>query len=100
MLQRLRWRRPPGAAANRLRSSTRWLAPRVKNGHPGSSEISRVAGDYGEAIVKCGRGDDQIRLGVGMPGFPAILDQQPPLEHDVFADWQDAFLEHRPHFVG
>ena len=35
-----------------------------------------------------------------MPGFPAILDQQSPLENDVFADWQDAFLKHRPHFVG
>jgi hypothetical protein len=35
-----------------------------------------------------------------MPGFPAILDQQPLFEHDALADRQNAFLEHRPHFVG
>ena len=78
----------------------RGLVPGIKDRNPGSSEISRVTSHHGEAIVKRRRGDDQIRLGVGMPGFPAILDQQPPLKHDVFADRQDAFLEHRPHFVG
>jgi len=29
----------------------------------------------------------------------AFLDQQPPFEHDVFGDGQDALLEHRPHLI-
>jgi hypothetical protein len=89
-----------GSGFNWLRFSTRWLVPGIKNRNPGSFEISRVAGHHGKTIMKRRRGDDQIRLGLGMRGFPTILDQQPPFEHDVFADRQDAFLEHRPRFVG
>ena len=34
-----------------------------------------------------------------MPRLAAFLNQKTPFEHDVFADWQDALLEHRPHLM-
>ncbi|MDB5409733.1 MAG: hypothetical protein JWL84_4645 [Rhodospirillales bacterium] len=34
-----------------------------------------------------------------MARLAAFLDQQTPFEHDVLGDGQDAFLEHRSHFV-
>ena len=45
------------------------------------------------------RRDDQIGLREGVPRLAAFFDQQPPFEHDVFCDGQDALLEHRPHLV-
>ena len=39
------------------------------------------------------RRDDQIGLREGVPRLAAFLDQQPPFEHDVFADGQDALLD-------
>jgi hypothetical protein len=46
-----------------------------------------------------GRGDDEIGLREGVAGLAAVLDQQPPLEHDVFGDGEHALVEHRAHFV-
>ena len=45
------------------------------------------------------RGDNEIGLREGMSRLAAFLDQQPPFEHYVFGDRQDALLEHRAHFM-
>jgi len=45
------------------------------------------------------RGDDEIGLRKHMSRLATVLDQKPPFEHDVFADGDDALLEHRPHLV-
>ena len=34
-----------------------------------------------------------------MTGFATIFDQEPPPEHDVLGDGEDALLEHRPYLV-
>src|SRR5262245_52171627 len=45
------------------------------------------------------RCDDEVGLRVGVSVLPAFFHQEPPLEHDVLGDFEDALLEHRPHLV-
>jgi hypothetical protein len=45
------------------------------------------------------RGNDEIGLREGVAGLAAVFDQEPPFEHDVFADREHALLEHRPHLL-
>ncbi len=35
-----------------------------------------------------------------MPGLSAVFDQQPPFQHDVLRDLQNAQFKHRPNLVG
>jgi len=35
-----------------------------------------------------------------MTYFAALLNEQPPLEHDVFGNLEHAMREHRAHFAG
>jgi hypothetical protein len=49
--------------------------------------------------MDCGRGNYQIRLGEGVAGLPAVLDQEPPPEHDVLCDGKDTVVESRPYRV-
>src|SRR5208337_3415637 len=65
----------------------------------GALVVARIAGQDGQRRAERRRGDDQIRLRERMLGLAAFLDQQPPFEHDVFGDGQDAPLEHRSHLV-
>ena len=47
-----------------------------------------------------GRGSEhQIRLREGVSALSSFFDQQPPLQHDVFGDIQNAILEHGPKLV-
>ena len=45
--------------------------------------------------MECGGGNYEVRLGEGVAGLAAILDQEPPPEHDVFSDVKDPL--HRVH---
>jgi hypothetical protein len=65
----------------------------------GALVIARVAGQDGQPVAERRCGDNQIRLRERMSRRAAFLDQQPPFEHDVFGDGQDALFEHWPHFV-
>ncbi len=76
------------------------IEPRIEYRCAGPGVILGVAGHDGEVVVKAGRRDDEIGLGIGMPGLASVLHQQPPFQHDVFADRQDATVEHRSDFVG
>jgi hypothetical protein len=42
---------------------------------------------------------DEIGLQEGVADPAAILDQQPPLEHDLLGDGQNRLLEHWPYFM-
>src|SRR5262245_1784761 len=46
-----------------------------------------------------GRGDDEIGLREGVSALASFLNQEPPLEHDVFGDSERALLEHRANLV-
>src|SRR5208283_1508237 len=73
--------------------------PRINDRRVGALVIARIAGQDRQPVAECRRRDDQIGLRECMPRLAAFLDQQPPFEHDVFGDGQDALLEHRPHPV-
>lgn len=77
----------------------RAFVPRIEHRDTGLVEVAGVARDDRQTVMQCGCCDDQIGLRVGMPGLAPVLDQEPPLEHDILADRQGAFLEHRPHLV-
>ena len=51
-------------------------------------------------MVERGRGDDEIGLRKGVSCLTALLDQEPPFEHDVLGDGEHALFEHRPYLVG
>ena len=48
-------------------------------------------------VLRRGR-DDQVRLRKGMTSLAALLEEKPPLEHDVLGNWQDPLLKHWPDF--
>ena len=54
--------------------------------------VGAVAGDNRYTVVQTGGRDNQIRLREGVSGLTTFLDQQPPFEHDVFCDRQEAGL--------
>jgi len=60
-------------------------------------EIAAVSRHYRQAIVNRSGSDNQVRLGVRVSRFAAFGDQNPPPEHDIFCDWQNALIEHGPH---
>ena len=45
------------------------------------------------------RCNDEIRLREGIARLAAVLDEEPPLEHDVFGNREDALLEHWSYLV-
>jgi hypothetical protein len=48
--------------------------------------------------MKTRSSNDEIRLRVSVSGFPHFLDEQTPLEHDVFSHLKYALLKHWPDF--
>ena len=46
-------------------------------------------------MVNGSRRYDEIRL----TALPALFDQKPPSEHDVFCDRENPLIKHGPHFV-
>ncbi len=75
------------------------FAPRIDDRSARPFIVARVARDDREAMLERGRGNDEIGLREGMARLAAVLDQDPPFEHDVLADGKDALFEHRPHLV-
>ena len=49
--------------------------------------------------MKTRSSNDEIRLRVRVSGLPSVLDQQTPLEHDVFSHRKNALLKHGSDFV-
>ena len=50
-------------------------------------------------MLNRGRCYDQIGLRENVSGLPAHLNQEPPLEHDVFGYLEHPMFKHRPHLV-
>ncbi len=50
-------------------------------------------------MMKTRSSNDEIRLRVSVSGFPSFLDEQTPLEHDVFSHLKNALLKHGSDFV-
>ena len=46
-----------------------------------------------------GCGYDEIRLRERVARLPAVVDQKPPLEHDVFRDRENPLVKHGPHLA-
>ena len=68
------------------------IDPRIKHGRAGLLIIADIAGHDRQPVMECRRGNDEIRLREGMARLAAVLDQQPPLEHDVLGDCEDTPL--------
>jgi hypothetical protein len=49
--------------------------------------------------MKTRSSNDEIRLRIRVSGFPSFLDEQTPLEHDVFSHLKNALLKHWSDFV-
>ncbi len=76
-----------------------WIGPRVEGRGACPRIVCRVARNDCQAVMQAGRGDDEIGLGKGMACFSTILNQQPPFEHDIFADRQNPAFKHGQHLV-
>jgi hypothetical protein len=75
------------------------IDPGIEDVHARSQVFLRIAGNHGEAMMVGRSRDDQVGLGECMSRFAAVLDQEAPLEHDVFRDRQCALFEHWPYLV-
>ncbi len=73
--------------------------PRIENRNPRHVVIGAVARDDCEPLVKGGSGNDEIGMRAGMAGFPALFQQEPPSEHDIFRDRKNPSVKHGPHFL-
>ncbi len=60
------------------------VSPGIENADTSSFKIAPVPCRNFEVVTKGRRGDDQIRLRVGVPGSSSRLDQNPPPQHCVF----------------
>jgi hypothetical protein len=79
--------------------STLDIDPGSEDVHARSQVFLRIAGNHGEAMMLGRSRDDQVGLGECTSRFAAVLDQEAPLEHDVFRDRQYALFEHWPYLV-
>lgn len=71
------------------------LLPRIDKRHARLGISASVPRHDAQSVMEGCRCNDQVGLGEGMAALAPLLDQQPPLEHDVFADRKSAVLEHR-----
>jgi len=62
-------------------------------------EFSTITRNDGEAVMNGGGGDHEVRLRERVTRFPAFLNQQPPLEQNLFRDLENAAIEHGTHLV-
>jgi hypothetical protein len=74
-------------------------APGVEHRRTGSFIIGRISRRDRQPVLKRGRRDDEIGLGKSVPCFATIFNQEPPLEHDVFRNRQNALVEHGSYLV-
>ena len=63
-------------------------------------ELAVVARDNCHAMMGRSGRNDKIWLGECVTGLSTFLDKNPPLEHDLFRDWQNPLIEHRSNDVG
>ena len=61
--------------------------------------VGDIAGHDCDTVMVSGCRDNQIRLRKRMADFAALLNEQPPFEHDVFGNLEYAMLKHRSHFA-
>ena len=73
--------------------------PRVDHGHARFVVVASITCHDGKAVLNGCRGDDEVRLRESVSRFPAFLNQQPSLQHNVFGDLQNPPVKHRPHLV-
>ena len=50
-------------------------------------------------MMNRGRSYQKVGLRENVPHLPALLDQEPPLEHDVLRYLENPMFKHRSHFV-
>ena len=62
-------------------------------------EIASITRNNRKSVMNGSCGDNQIWLRESMAALPAFLDQESPLEHDVFGDLENPMVEHRADFV-
>jgi len=74
--------------------------PGINDGGARLVVLTPVTTHDGEPMINGGCGYDRIRLRKGVPHFAALLNQQPPLAHDVFGNWEDAATKDRTHLLG
>ena len=73
--------------------------PGIEHTHPRLSVIAHITGCDCEPVVLAGCSYYEIGLRKSVTDLSTLFDQKSPLEHDIFADWQYAMLEHRSQFV-
>lgn len=70
------------------------VLPRINQWHAGLLVSADVAGDDRQAMVQRRCCNDEIRLCKRVPHLAPGFHQQAPLEHNVFADGEDAAFKH------
>ena len=73
--------------------------PRIEDGHTRLVEIASVASHDRKVMLKRRRRNEQIGLGKNVSGLPPRVNQEPPLEHDVFRYLENPMFKHRSHLV-
>jgi len=77
----------------------RLLIPRIQHRHTRLIEAASIASNDGKTVMNGGGGDHQVRLRKGVARFSAFLDQEPPLEQNLFCNFKNAAIEHGTHLV-
>ena len=75
------------------------IDPGIEDLHARSGVFFSIARNHRHAMMLGRSRDDQIGLRECMSRLAALIDQEAPLEHDVFRNCQRALFEHWPHFV-
>src|ERR1035438_9317590 len=73
--------------------------PGIENRHSGLVVIASITSNDCEAVVNSCRRNDQVWLRESVSRFPAILNQKPPLEHNVFGDLKNTPVKHGTNLV-
>ncbi len=73
--------------------------PRIDDRDARLVVIASITRNNRKAVVNSSGGDNQVWLGERMASLSAFLDQQSPLEHDVFGNLENPMVEHRAHLV-
>ena len=74
--------------------------PGIDDRHTGLVVIASITSNDCEAVVNRCRRNDQVWLRESVSRFSAILNQKPPLEHNVFGDLKNTPVKHGTNLVG
>lgn len=50
--------------------------------------------------MKSGRRENQVWLRISVTGLPALFNQEPPSQHDLFGNMKHPAVKHRPDSMG